>query len=422
MRPERGSYEVDIPITFDMPLKKNDIGKEKVLVASMIFGGWFLVALLMFTIEDALERVLKQGLSFFIVVEVVRYIVFREKYYLRVMQSMLEASNRITYKTFWGIYEVTEQLPTIVRFEGGVSGMFLGLDKDVVVGVGTDNEDVHYEQIAEALGYAIKNGLELVHIDSMEVVGKDKRMDNFRDDILRVEHKGIKSMMLDIYDELMWGMKHRYASYDIYCVYGKMSDAMLRDVVMQIGERFKHANYVDFDILNRYDIETLVKDVFEIKDFNIDSMLTGLYSENAGRDRIKVIWVERDGERQRVEGNKTRSEIEEERKMLRHESALRRHWKKTNRDKKEKMMEAVLSRVEVEFEDGVEVEDINNIKSMINAHKEEKRETRKEDESLVEVEMDIEESNNGEEINWEEEIDFGEESESDEEIVFEKKG
>jgi hypothetical protein len=213
------------------------------------------------------------------------------------------------HDVYWNIYEISNAYPHIVSFGNGLKAIFVALDKDVIVGKDDDYSYDHHEAIADALLQMTKRGIEAMHIDFMDTVGKDTRLNALFHTSSQVENSDLRKVLTRKYDFIEATMGNSYASYDVYCFYSTSADDVFWANLKGILARFKTANFIRYRVLHRDAISVLAESLMNIVDFSITDACDNLYRDLHKSEYIRPIWVEKDGVR--TELNKTLEEISE---------------------------------------------------------------------------------------------------------------
>lgn len=250
----------------------------------------------------------------------------REPYFKKKRNELIEKNYKFPYSTFWNIYEITESYPHICRYANGLKAIFVVFDKDVIVGREENNDYNHYEAIADAYLQMHKRGIDCMHIDYMDTVGKDDRVLSLFEMANGSENEDLKEILLRVFDNVEDIMQHSYASYDVYCFYYNGKDELFMDELEVVLDAFLEANYIRCRILNKEEIGELVKSIFNIEKFSVNYASEKLFSDLGGTNYLKPIWIERGGERKIL--NKTREELEAEREVREAEANIRKSKKK----------------------------------------------------------------------------------------------
>lgn len=327
MIPQKGSPIVEIPVTFDSNSKPQGLGNDKFILAILVFGVWLISAILSFFTElEFFNKILYVVGSFVFAMFIIRILIMREPYFKKKRNELIEKNYKFPYSTFWNIYEITESYPHICRYANGLKAIFVVFDKDVIVGREENNDYNHYEAIADAYLQMHKRGIDCMHIDYMDTVGKDDRVLSLFEMANGSENEDLKEILLRVFDNVEDIMQHSYASYDVYCFYYNGKDELFMDELEVVLDAFLEANYIRCRILNKEEIGELVKSIFNIEKFSVNYASEKLFSDLGGTNYLKPIWIERGGERKIL--NKTREELEAEREVREAEANIRKSKKK----------------------------------------------------------------------------------------------
>lgn len=339
MRPRKNAMSVQIPFTFDGGYKNNSLSNDKFILAAGILLVWFITAIVSIVTAQGINKLLYPVLSFVIVSFFIRFFILRESYYKKKREELVENNYLYDYNIFWDIFEVTSSYPHICRYSNGMKAIFVQFDKDVVVGQDDDNDFYHYEAISDAYMQMSKRGINCVHIDYMDTVGKDDRMDSLFDMANETENSDLRKVLIRVFENVMDTMERSYASYDVYCFMYNGKEEIFWDELKIVIESFNQANYIRHRILGKDEISELVKSVMNLDRFSVNRASEKLFEEVGGTSYIRPIWVERGYERQIL--NKTREEIEEERNVKEVEKEMKSELKRKKRDRKAKLREKI---------------------------------------------------------------------------------
>lgn len=323
MRPQQGSDTIQIPITFDSRggSRIAEAGKKVWLLLLAI--GWIFTSVISLIISDTWVGYMYTPVSLFVISYVVRFLILRERYYRAKRKELVENEYMFNHSMFWNIYEVSSRYPYIASFGNGMKGIFIALDKDVIVGKDDDYDYFHHEAIANAYQQMEKRGIEAIHIDYMDTVGKDDRMKSLFAQAEKTENEDLRKVLMRMYDHIEYKMNKTYASYDVYCFYAFARDDLFWDELQIVLEYFGQANYIRARALDRDDISTLVESVMNITEFSVNRANDTMFREmNKHIEYIRPIWVEKDGEKEEL--NKTLDEIQEVKRVTKAERKVKR--------------------------------------------------------------------------------------------------
>jgi len=337
MRPLKEDREIKIPISFDIVNKINVSGSKwfKILVMVAV---WVFVSVIVMYKSMGMMFYVFPIFSFMVLLYIIRFWVLKEKYFMKKREELLENDYMFTHDLLWGIYDIRNSFPHIVYYKNGVKGVFIAFEKGITIGKGEDSMYYHHEAIAEAYRYMLENGVNGVHIDYMDTVGKDERLDWLIDKANKTQNPDLRKLMVYCYDFMQSQMDNLYTSYDVYCFYSKEDERELMYKIKNIVNYFLQANYTKAVILDKDKIGDLVKSVFNLEDFSVVKSTDMIFRNmNKVKEFLKVIWVEKDGERTVL--NKTLEELEElsrvretEKKLARKSLLLKLRRKKKEED------------------------------------------------------------------------------------------
>lgn len=349
MRPKKKASTVQIPVTFDGGYKHQGLGNDKFIMSVVTLVVWLITAIVALFLVEGWGKLKYICVSFPLVLGFVRYVVMRERYYMKKKYELKEQSYKYDYKLFWDIYEVGDKYPYICRFSNGLKAIFVTLDKDVIVGREEDNDYVHYEAIAEAYLQMHKRGIDCMHIDYMDTVGKDTRVGCLFELANKTRNRDVRDVLTRIYDNVENEMQRSYSSYDVYCFYFSGKDDLFWDELRVVLEYFAEANYLRSRVLNRDEIGELVKSVMNIDSFSVRENSERLFLEKNAKKYLTPIWVERGGYKTVL--NKTLEELAEEAKVREVEKSIGKEAKKPGKTRKDKLRKKVLDREEIDLFD-----------------------------------------------------------------------
>lgn len=334
MRPQNHDSVIHIPITFDgggsANIQSNKLGWSILVTIIWLFG-----VIVVMVASDTIFKFFYPFISGFFCSYIFRFLIMRERYYKAKRAELIEADFSFSHTVFWNIYEITNRHPHMAMFGNGMRGVFIALDKNVVVGKGDDAEYYHHEAIAEAYKEMGKRGIECIHIDYVDTLGNDTRMKGLFEQAEAIKNKDLKSIITHIYDHIDFLMRSTYASYDVYAFYSNKKEDVFWDDLQPIIRQLRNANYLRARVLSKEEIASLVKTLMNIKDFSVNNTNEKLFMEmHTSTQYIRPIWTELDGVRTKV--NKTLNEIEEEKRVQKVEKRVKRNNMKDKLIKRKK--------------------------------------------------------------------------------------
>ncbi|MNV43014.1 hypothetical protein D3C71_1347170 [compost metagenome] len=308
MKPIKGRGSIDIPMTVT-PVGARKTGGKWFASFLLIVIWLFLMLVLGLTLEGA-----KKGIVLFLVtlscIYIFRFGIIREHYYRKKRETLMQSDYLFDHDLFWSILD----MKTIAHLANGIKAVYIAFDKDVVVGKDDDDDFYHYEAIANAYKKTVKSGIECIHIDLMDTVGKDTRLVSMFSLLDKVVNEDIKKVLFKKYDYIEKMMNRSYATYDVYAFYYTGDDAIFWEDLQSILSYFRQANYIRLRLLNKEEVGIIAESLFNLDEFSINNATNLWLKKSKKVNYLRPIWVEKDGERKVL--NKTTEEINQEKKVL----------------------------------------------------------------------------------------------------------
>lgn len=332
MKPKKGASKIYLPITFDYSGGRRDTNKGKIIwacivgVLGLIFGLGTLFA------KDGnfiSNLVLGIGIMF-VASLIIRFPILKEH---KLRNEILEAQERDYKKTYdkvWGIFAMDDTYPYYAHMRNGKTAIFVRFDKDVILGKVKDSKHEHYEAISDAYNLAGSMGIGMCHIDYMDVIGNDERLDACFQSLPSIQNPDMRDLVTDIYTNLQEKMNEKVTTYDVYVYTFRSSEASFWYQIQKVFACMLDANYSSYKVLNADDLRSLPISLLNLHDFSVVEAMSQAFEmgEYKGVIPIKVITGGNE-----VIINKTIEEKKEEAKIRAKEEALK---KEANRKKKKK--------------------------------------------------------------------------------------
>lgn len=336
MQPKKGDTTINLPITFDFSGGRRDAMKSRkfwgfgLAVVGVIIGLGIMFSKRHFFLIDWVL-----GLVFmFIVWKIITLFIFQEKRVRKEQEWVDSRDMKLDWKPTWGIFDVEEQFPHICRFRNNLSGVFIMLNKDVIMGKIDDAEYEHYEAIADAYNIAGSSDLRLCHIDFMDVIGSDERLAESRKEASMIKNPDLQDLMADVLNFLEDQMQQSVTSFDCYLLQWSGSDAKAWYTVEKVLDCFMEANYCSYYMMDSKDLQEMQKALFNLHDFSVkEACLTSLGGET--RETIVPISL-RTADGEFVKINKTKAEKQEEARQRAIEEEAKKKVKKDRKKNKRK--------------------------------------------------------------------------------------
>lgn len=292
MTPQPGDTSINLPITFDYKGGREENKKGKIIlsIADVLLTVIFTVGC---ASNDNLEiwmRFLLPCVVLYIGLFILRFFVFRELWFSDVYETLKATDYDLKLDQIWQIFDIDFEYPYICYFKNGYKGIFVRMEKDAITGKVGDAQFDHYSAIGDAYNVAHSLNMNIVHIDYMDNVGNDTRMQKLYDDLVFVENPDMQEMLIDIYSNLQDEMSQNYASFDIYLF---LTRDKLNNFVYNMQTVCNYmlgGNFITYKVLDRFEISRVCVALFNLHDFSIveacENVLSGV--EHHGVIPIKV--------------------------------------------------------------------------------------------------------------------------------------
>lgn len=320
MIPKSGDTYIEIPLTFDVRPNIKTVSRVKIYTVMLFLIVFFLASLCLCFFMGFMGVFVGIALTF-LVAYFLRMSILREKYFMSKYKEFEETKGVFEYKTFWNIFDIDEAKPYINHFADGRKALFIALPKDVILGKGEDSEYLHYEGVTAAYGALSKNGISAIHIDYMDVVGKDSRLQKLFESLDKTKDPNLKRLLYSVFNHIRNIMSEEIASYDVYCFYTYSSEELFLSSLDMVVAGLHRANYLGHLLLPKEEVAELVKAIFNLGDFQIKQMCESVLEDNGSTNFLRLIWTETNGERKVI--NKTKQELDAERRTQEAEKAVK---------------------------------------------------------------------------------------------------
>lgn len=335
MRPKMGDTSITLPITFDYSGGRADKDRSHKLWSVILTIVGVLIEIgIIFSKKGIFQKLLlivTVALGFLIFI---RYFLLKEGVRKEDYKRIVSNDYKLSYKDIWGIYKVEELHPYICRFRNGKSGLYIKLNKDVVLGKYIESEYHHYEAISDAYNLAGAGEVQMIHIDYMDNVGTDDRLQNSFKSLNDVSNPDLKDLLSDIYGFQQENIFNRVSTFDVYAFLWTGNDITAWNTISRILNCFLDANYRSYQILNEKDLRDLTKVVFNLEDFSVNKACAEAFGNSKISGIVPISVTDKDGNVTII--NKTKAEKEKELKEKQEEEIRLEEEKIKNKKSKKK--------------------------------------------------------------------------------------
>lgn len=309
-QPQPEDSSINIPITFDYKGGRGQNTKGKLIVGI----GTFVLTIIGIagTASNAnlqlWMRVFIPCLIFYIGLFIIRFFVFNELWFSDVFEGLLADDYELKMENIWQIFDIDFDYPYICYFKNGYKGIFVRMEKDAITGKPDSAMFDHYEAIGDAYNVAHALNMNIVHIDYMDNVGNDSRLQKMYDDLSFVENPDMHEMLIDIYKHLQDEMSRNYASFDIYLFMTRDNVNNFVYNMQAVCQRMLGGNFITYKVLDRFEIAKVCVALFNLHEFSIVDACENVLQNESSSGIIPISVTHGDGTVEEL--NKTRAEQE----------------------------------------------------------------------------------------------------------------
>jgi len=337
MQPQPEDTSINLPITFDYRGGRNENKRNKWIT----FGVVTIIAIIVIigvAVNSNIpiwKRFVIDVVIFYVCMLFIRYIVFKEPYYSDIYETLKEMNFILPVGYMWKIFDVDYEYPYIAYFKNGMKGIFVKMEKSAVTGKGSNACFNHYEAISEALRKAHSLNMDIRHIDYMDNVGNDSRLQNLYDNLKDVTNPDMEDILIDIYANLREEMSLNYASFDIYVFLTRDKIDTFVFNMQQVCNSMLGGNFITYRVLNRADLSSVCMALFNLHKFSVVDACESVLKGESHRGIVPIRLLKEDGTIEKINKTQEEKRIEaREQARRKREAELEQKAKKRNKKKK----------------------------------------------------------------------------------------
>lgn len=335
--PQPGDTSINIPITFDYKGGRGQGTKGRIIMAIGIVV-ITMIGVIGVASNGQLQlwmRCFIPFLVFYVGLFLMRFLIFNELWYSDVFEGLLADDYTLKLDNIWQIFDIDFDYPYIAYFKNGYKGIFVRMEKDAITGKPDEAMFDHFNAIGDAYNVAHSLNMNIVHIDYMDNVGNDSRLQKMYDDLTFVENPDMHEMLIDIYSHLQDEMSRNYASFDIYLFMTRDNVNNFVYNMQAVCQRMLGGNFITYKVLDRYEIAKVCVALFNLHEFSIVDACENVLQNESSSGIIPISVTHGDGTVE--EFNKTIAEqevIEAETKRKAEEQAAEMEKRKAEAKRK----------------------------------------------------------------------------------------
>ena len=310
MQPQAGQNSIQIPITFDYKGGRGENNKKNNIIIAVVFALLAILAVVTLVVAriEWWQKVLYVLVALYIVLWLARIVGFNELYFSDIFETLKERNFNLYTEDMWRIFSIEPTYPYVCYFKNGYKGIFVTMERDAITGKPDTAVYDHYEAISNAYNLAHSLNMDVVHVDYMDTVGNDERLVRMQKDVNQIANPKMKDRLQSMFIHLEKEMGRSYAEHDIYLYLTKEDKYNFYYNVQNVSSVMLGGNFITYTIMDREELNIMVKGLWNIHDFSILKACHNLIEEDVIGD-IKVISVKHgDGTVDKI--NSTAAEIE----------------------------------------------------------------------------------------------------------------
>lgn len=295
MTPQIGDTSIVIPITFDYNGGRGETKKWRIIASCIV-----IVLTLILTIGVSTNKDMELWLKFILDLVIlyvgsiiIRFAIFREIRFSDIYETFKETDYSLNIKYFWQIFDVEQEYPYTCYFRNGKKGIFVKMVRSAVIGKSENTVYDHYEAVADGYNKAYSLKMDLVHIDYMEDIGSDGRLDDMMNELSQVEGENMRMLLSDMYNNISYDLSGSYAAFDVYLFITRNEEEEFIKNVTTVCQSMLGGNYITYKVMNKYELSSLCKDLFNFNEFSINEACDAIVESNGtgieGITPIKLI-------------------------------------------------------------------------------------------------------------------------------------
>ena len=366
MRPQPEDTAINIPVTFDYRGGKSANVKGNIIAVAIFTIVPIIVSVGVFKSSDLeiWQKFLYTGVVLYVGLFLIRFFILKETYYSDIYENLKLKDFRLKTNDIWQIFDIDSNYPFISYFRNGYKGIFVKMEKDVITGKPDTAMYDHYEAISDAYNTAHSLNMNIVHIDYMDNIGNDPRLQVMYDDLAEVSNMDMQDLLIDMYSYLQDNMSMNYASFDIYLFLTKDNLNNFTYNVQSVVGRMLGGNYITYKILDRNDISSVCTALFNLHDFSVFEACENVLQTTTHTGIIPISVMHPDGKEDIINKTQAEKKAEAQEKARKQREALQEAEREKQRAKLKKkgmLVEPVVDNTELEIfmDTGVLTSDMN---------------------------------------------------------------
>lgn len=291
-KPKLNARFMEIPRTIDKEAESRY--NTRLVWLQIILGAVVLIALEIVFMRLHWFFLIKIFMFFFLIFLYLCFINFIALRGAEARDAYLEAMDndfKLSESLLWSILDIEPTYPYISHMGGTRRAIFVRLNKDVKEGKRKNSVDDHFDAIADMYQTASEEGLTVIHLDYMDNIGEDNRVEDFLNVSERIENVDYQTMLMRIFRNLEYITKDMFSTFDVYMFISSNPRDNLLFKVRRVMQHALRANYKTYTVLNRDEIRKIPSILYNLHAFSANQAQQDLFQmgENSNIRLIKVV-------------------------------------------------------------------------------------------------------------------------------------
>lgn len=306
--PQEGDTSFSIPVTFGYKGGRASNVKSKILTIIVFIGVAIVGTIISWKVDSFFlwQKIVCNIVVLYACLLIIRFIGLKEQYFSDMFEETKARNGILKISNIWGIFDISTTYPYTCFFKNGYKGLFVRMERDTITGKDNNADFIHYGALGDAYNLAHALNMNMVHVDYMDNVGNDPRMEKLYADLNDVTNPDMQDMLVDIYDNLTDIMKMNYSSFDVYLFLTRDKLDSLVYNVQSVASKMTGGNFISYKILNRIEIAGVCTALFNLEDFSVIEACEMVHDKAEHRGIIPIRVIKSNGTE--IKLNKTQEE------------------------------------------------------------------------------------------------------------------
>lgn len=245
------------------------------------------------------------GIWAFISLQVLRFIVFEEKFYYKMYLELKEHAIS-SPSLFWDIASIKDtDEGAIMTYSDAKIGIMIKLERDTITGKNSDFKEIHYDAISDFYREVATIKYSFIQMNIMEQAGKDPRLHELSKLVYKSDNNNICKLM-EMEVGYIKNITHCSLYESDYFLFYTQDLSKVDTIIGDASEcifRLLDGAYIGYTILSSKEVVDFVKEEYGVNYFNSTDASLQMFDRNAANiatpfNVYGIIW--KDGEDQEL--------------------------------------------------------------------------------------------------------------------------